>query len=459
MESVDLIVIGSGPAGYNAALQADELGKRVVVVEQQSAIGGTSVHTGTIPSKALREAALYLSGFRQRAFYGVDYRLDNDVSIADLTRRVGGVIRNEVSQLVEHLRKKEIPVYSGHAAFIDPHRVRITGTEGEREVRADKILIATGSRPAHSPNVPVDGVGIVDTDMLPRLRSVPRSLTIIGGGVIGIEYASMAAALGTKVTVVDTRPRLLEFADDEIVALLVESIGALGVSFRLGVEVEGAEMRGPGDAVTRLVGGEELHSDVILYAVGRQSNTEELNLGAAGLTADKRGRLTVNESYQTSVPHIYAAGDVIGFPSLASVSMDQGRLAASHAFGQTCNLLSPLTPFGIYSVPEISFVGQTEEELAAAGTPYRVVRARYEDAARGQIIGDTTGLLKLIFDPESRRVLGVHILGESAADLVHIGQAVMALCGTLDYFIDNAFNYPTLAQCYKLAALAADDPQ
>jgi NAD(P) transhydrogenase len=459
MEHYDLIVIGSGPAGYHGALQGQELGKRVAVIERQPLVGGTSVHTGTIPSKALRETALYLSGFRQRAFYGLDYRLDKDITVADLSTRVGGVIRSEIAQVAGSLRRREIAVYHGRAAFAGSHQVRVEGAEEVTALTGDFILIATGSRPAHSDRVPVDGTRIVDTDTLPGLGVVPRTLTVIGGGVIGLEYASIAAALDVSVTVIDTRTALLDFADAEIVRLLVERLERLGVTFRLGAEVECAGTRETGETFARLSGGEELVADVILYAVGRQSNTEALNLAAAGLTADQRGRIAVNEFYQTATPHVYAAGDVIGFPSLASVSMDQGRIATAHAFGQPCHGLSRLTPFGIYTVPEISFVGQTEAELAAAGSPYRAVRARYGDTARGQMIGDTTGLLKLLFEPESRRVLGVHIIGESAADLVHLGQAVMSLGGSLDFFIDNAFNYPTLAQCYKNAALAADDPE
>ena len=458
MDAYDFIVIGSGPAGYHAALQAREFGKRVLVVERQPLVGGTSVHTGTIPSKTLREAALFLTGFRQRAFYGIDFRVDQHITIADLASRVGSVIRTETAQVAERLRHHGVEIAHGFASFLDPHRVRIEGEGGAREAAGERILIATGSRPAHSEAVPADGTRILDTDMLPNLRRVPASLAIVGGGVIGIEYASIAAALGIPTTVLDTRERLLDFADGEIVERLIEHLKTLGVVFRLGVKVERAERAADGGTVTHLENGASVRAETILYAVGRQANTDRLNLAAAGLEADARGRLCVDGCYRTAVPHIYAAGDVIGFPSLASVSMDQGRLAAFHAFDRPAGTLSKLLPFGIYSVPEISFVGRTEEQLREAGVRYRALRAHYRDTARGQMVGDTTGMLKLLFDPDTREVLGVHIIGESAADLIHIGQAVMALGGTLDYFLDNAFNYPTLAECYKTAALTADDP-
>jgi NAD(P) transhydrogenase len=451
----ELLVIGSGPAGQKAAVQAAKLGRRVVVVEQ-SQVGGVSVNQGTIPSKTLREAVLYLTGLSQRALYGESYRVKEVITAEDLALRTRRVIDREVDVVRNQLARNRVDLVSGTGRFVDPHTVAVRGggAADERRLTAEKIVVATGTRPFRPASVEFDSKTILDSDGLMLLESIPRSVVVVGAGVIGIEYASMFAALGAKVTVVEKRPRLLDFCDGQITEGLQYHLRDLGVMFRLGETVAAVE-REEGVTMTLLESGKRVPAEVVLYAAGRQGATEELDLGNAGLEADDRGRIHVDSSYRTEVEHIYAAGDVIGWPSLAATSMEQGRLAAAHAFDHEAHSLSELLPIGIYTIPEISFVGKTEEELTEAAVPYEVGISRYRELARGQILGDEYGMLKLLVSLEDRTLLGVHVLGTGATELVHIGQSVMGTGGTVDYLVDTVFNYPTLAESYKVAALDA----
>ena len=449
----DLAVIGSGPAGQKAAVAAAKIGKRVAVVDRPRQLGGVSLQTGTIPSKTLREAILYLTGFRQRTFYGRNYAIKEEITVTDLAFRVKSVKDRQEEVVRAQLRRNGIAILEGTARFVDPHTLEIEGQGGTRRVGADFILIACGSRPAHNPKVPLDGRMIVDSDQISNMDRLHREVLVVGAGVIGLEYASMAAALGTRVTVIEQRDTILDFVDREIVDALVYYLRQNGVTFRLGETLASVEKEGENRVVACLESGKRIHAEALLYTVGRQANGDLLNLPGAGLAADARGRLAVNEHYQTAVPHIYAAGDVIGFPALASTSMEQGRIASHHMFGVRDTSSKPLLPYGIYTVPEISVVGQTEEELTKSKTPYEVGRARYEELAKGQMLGADSGLLKILFDPKSLRVLGVHVFGDQASELIHIGQAVISLEATLEYFRDTVFNYPTLAEAYKVAAL------
>jgi len=449
----DLIVIGSGPAGQRAAVAAAKMGKRVAVVEARQVVGGVCINTGTIPSKTMREAVLHLSGYNYRGIYGVNYRVKEKITMADLAFRVQAVIKTEVDVTEAQLSRNGIDVVHGIARFIDPHQVHVESPQGETTLEADQIVIGVGTRPATSEKVPVNGKTIINSDQILGLEALPKTLIVVGGGVVGVEYTCMFAVLGVRVTLIEKRNRLLEFADQEIIEALSYHLRDARVTLRLGEEVESVEELALGTVVANLQSKKKVSGDALLYAVGRQGNVDDLNLAAAGLEADERGRIAVDEHYQTKVPHIYAAGDVVGFPSLASVSMEQGRIAASWAFGDHTVTTNPsLYPYGIYAIPEISFIGKTEEQLTGEDVPYEVGMAYYREVARGQIRGDTTGRLKLIFHRDTRKVLGVHIIGEGASELVHIGQAVMTLDGTMDYFIATVFNYPTLAGCYKVAA-------
>jgi NAD(P) transhydrogenase len=450
----DLIVIGSGPAGHHAAIQGAKLGRRVAVVERQQCLGGVCINTGTIPSKTLREAVLYLSGVHQRGFYGVSYRVKPHITMQDLMLRCHHVIEREIDVYRAQFARNGVDVLEGHAAFEDPHTIRVTGSSRDARFRADHFVIATGTTPARARGMPSDHASVIDSDGLFQLADVPRNMIIVGGGVIGVEYACMFATLGVAVTLVDGRHRLLDFVDTEIVDALVYHMRTNGVTLRLGEMVERVECPSDRHVVAHLASHKQLHAETLLYAAGRFGNTATLNLEAAGLSADPRGRLAVDATFRTAVPHIYAAGDVVGFPSLASVSMEQGRVASASAFGVPTVTLPALFPYGLYTIPEVSFVGQTEEQLTEAQVPYEVGIANYREIARGGIIGDSIGRLKLIFHRETGAVLGVHIIGDGATELVHIGQAVIALGGTIHYFIDHVFNYPTLAECYKVAALA-----
>lgn len=453
MPNFDMFVIGTGPAGQRAAIQAAKLGKNVGICDRREVVGGVCINTGTIPSKTFREAVLYLTGFRQRGIYGAAYRVKEDITIQDLLFRCDYVIKREIDVIRAQMRRNGVELIGGEASFTDPHNLVVRGAKGNFEVETEYVVIATGTTPARPPGITVDGETVMTSDGILYLKELPRRLTVVGAGVIGTEYASMFAALGIEVTLVDLRERLLDFCDREIIDDLVYHMRNMNCTFRLGEEVASVEIEGPSRAVATLRSGKKIISDVLLYSVGRQGATAELNLEAAGLEADERGRLEVNEKYQTPVDHIYAAGDVIGFPALASTSMEQGRLAACHAFGAEATSMPALFPYGIYSIPEISMVGQSEQELTEKGVPYEVGMSRYREVARGVIMGDDSGLLKLLFHRESRRLLGVHIIGTAATELVHIGQAILAMGGNIDYFVNAVFNYPTLAECYKNAAL------
>ncbi|MFN0069914.1 MAG: Si-specific NAD(P)(+) transhydrogenase [Chloroflexota bacterium] len=453
----DLVAIGSGPAGQRAAIQAAKLGKRVAIVERKAVVGGVCVNTGTIPSKTLREAILHLSGYRERSVYGASYAVKKHINVEDLFYRTQQVIRNEIDVTRHQLFRNDIDLFSASATFADPHtlRLHLVDGSGQREITAEHIVVATGTYATSDPHVPLDGQRIFTSDDVLRLDSLPKSLAVVGAGVIGCEYACLFSTLGVRVTLIDKRDQLLPFVDREISDMLAHHMREERVTLRLGEDVRGVEPidteLGPRVRLC-LKSGKEVVTERALYSVGRTGATDRLNLCAAGVRPDDRGRLRVNEQYKTEVPHIFGVGDVIGFPSLASTSMEQGRIAACHAFNVECVSVPGLFPYGIYTIPEISMVGRTEEELTGANVPYEVGRASYREIARGQIIGDRTGLLKIIFNLHTRQILGIHIIGDGASELIHIGQAVMAFNGTVDYFVNTVFNYPTLAECYKTAA-------
>jgi NAD(P) transhydrogenase len=450
----DLIVIGSGPAGQKGAICAAKMRKKVAIIDRKRTIGGVCVHTGTIPSKTLREAVLYLSGFRQRSFYGRGYVLKDRIAMSDLSFRAQAVMAREIEVIKAQLRRNYVTTFEGDASFVDPHTIQVKSEEGSQLLRGKYILIACGTRPAHSDDFVFDGKRIFDSDQVHTLEEIPRDLIIVGAGIIGLEYASMFAALGVKVTLLDQRPILVDFVDREIVESLCFQLRQLGSVFRLGEKVVSVGFDQERDRVfAKLESGKNIHGQGLLYTVGRLANSDRMNIEAAGLTSDPRGKLSINENFQTVVPHIYAAGDVIGFPALASTSMEQGRLASCHMFGKPGKMPPHLIPYGIYTIPEISMVGRTEEQLTQEKIPYEVGLARYAELAKGQMLGDDQGLLKLLFDPDSLKLLGVHVIGDRAAEIIHIGQAVLALGGTMEYFRDAVFNYPTLAEAYKVAAL------
>ena len=452
MQKYDLIVIGSGPAGQRAAIQGVKLGKRVAVVEKREVVGGACVNSGTIPSKTMREAVMHLSGYQYHNIYGMNYRVKEKITMSDLSFRVQHVIKTEIDVMQAQLSRNGVDVLTGTASFMDQHRIRIENSHGQSEYESDFIIVATGTRPSSSPLVPFNNRTIINSDHVLDLPEVPKTLIVVGGGVIGVEYASMFAALGVRVILIEKRPRLLEFADSEMIEALCYHLRDSRVTLRLGEEVASVEETPDGTVVANLESRKKISGDALLYSVGRQGNVDDLNLTAAGLVSDDRGRIGVNQEYRTSQPHIFAVGDVIGFPALASVSMEQGRIAAGHAFGVEIQSDSANYPYGIYTIPEISFVGKTEERLTDEDVPYEVGVAYYREIARGQIRGDTTGRLKLIFHRETKELLGVHIIGEGASEILHIGQAVLSLKGTVEYFVNTVFNYPTLAECYKAAA-------
>jgi NAD(P) transhydrogenase len=454
---LDLLVIGSGPAGKHAAIQAAKLGRRAAICERERTLGGVCVNTGTIPSKTLREAAMYLSGRRLHDVYGASYAPKDSVTMEDLLVRADHVVRSEVDVTRAQLLRNDVEIVIGDATFEDEHTMRVEDSSGrgERRMSADNVVIAVGTASTRDPDVPFDGHHVLTSEDILGLRQLPRTLAVVGAGVIGTEYASIFAALGVRVTLIDKRPRLLPFVDGELMEALLYHLRENRLTPWLGEEVTGIELSAEerGERVRiRLASGKEIVSEAVLYSAGRRGSTDALGLEHAGLSADERGYLRVNERFQTEVPHIYAVGDVIGFPSLASTSMEQGRLAALDAFGHPGHSVPELIPFGIYAIPEISMVGRTEEQLTQEGVPYEVGKARYREIARGMISGDATGVLKLIFHRETQVLLGIHILGEGATELVHIGQAVLSLGGTIDYFVGTVFNYPTLAECYKTAA-------
>ncbi len=453
-ERYDLIVIGSGPAGHHAAIQAAKLGKRVAIVERRYVAGGECVNTGTIPSKAIREAVLHLSGYRQKQFYGPQYAVKESITAQDLRQRVFQVVELETGIFHSQLRRSGIDVIRGRAFFLNEHRMAIENCAEADEIEADFFVIATGSMPAHPESIPFDDTSVFDSETFLEIPALPHSILVLGAGVVGVEYACMTAVLGISTCLVDEREHMLGFLDPEIVVSLQSHMNEMGISFQFGEDVAAIRKTESGRVTAELASGRLVQSDMLLYCVGRQGNTAGLCLEKAGLKTDAHGRIEVNERYQTRTPHIFAAGDVIGFPSLASVSMEQGRLAACHALRVPAPAMPHPIPFGIYTIPEISFIGMTETELKAKRIPYEIGIARYGEIARCNITGDTCGLLKLLFHSETEKLLGVHIIGDGAAELIHIGQAVMAFGGNLDYFLQNVFNYPTLAECYKVAAMA-----
>jgi len=452
MRPFDLVVIGSGPGGQRAAIQASKIGKAVAVVEKQAMVGGVCFNTGTIPSKTMREAVLHLSGFYDQAFYGANHHTKENVTMSDLNFRVNRVIENEAAVLQDQLRRNNVELFHGTASFIDPHHLRVENSTGFSELEANYVVVATGTKPATNPKVAINGRNIINSDQILSMPVIPRTIIVVGGGVIGVEYACMYATLGVRVIIVEKRPRLLEFADAEMVEALSYHMRDRRATMRLNEEVESVEELPDGKVAAILGSNTRIVGDALLYAVGRHGNIDRLNLAAAGIEADDRGRIKVDKDFRTSVPHIFAVGDVIGFPSLASVSMEQGRIAAARAFGLQMESDPEGYPYGIYTIPQISFIGKTEEQLTESDVPYEVGVAYYREIARGQISGHTDGRLKLLFHRETLELLGVHIFGEDAAELLHIGQAVLLLKGKITYFINTVFNYPTLAECYKAAA-------
>ncbi len=451
MQSYDLIVIGSGPAGQRAAIQASKAGRKVALVEKREVLGGVCVNTGTIPSKTMREAVIHFSGYNYQSIYGMNYRVKEKITMADLSFRVQHVIRTEIDVTHAQLARNNVDMLTGTATFIDSTTLDVENSRGKSRIAAPIVIIAVGTKPAATSKIPINGRNILDSDQILSMSEMPRTLIVVGGGVIGVEYTCMFAVLGVRVILVEKRPRLLEFADSEMVEALSYHLRDSRVTMRLNEEVDTVEESGTG-VVATLHSTKKITGDALLYAVGRQGNVDDLNLKAAGIEADARGRIKVDADFRTSQPNIFAVGDVIGFPSLASVSMEQGRIAAGRALGIPLQSNPAVYPYGIYTIPEISFIGKTEEQLTDEDVPYEVGVAYYREIARGQIRGDTTGRLKLIFHRETLLLLGVHIIGEGAAELIHIAQAVMTLGGTVEYFIETVFNYPTLAECYKAAA-------
>ncbi|CAK07558.1 Si-specific NAD(P)(+) transhydrogenase [Rhizobium johnstonii] len=457
MLQYDLVVVGSGPAGRRGAIQAAKLGKKVLVIEQGKRVGGVSVHTGTIPSKTLRETALNLSGWRERGFYGRSYRVKEEISADDLRRRLLITLNHEVEVLEHQFARNRVQHIRGKASFINASTLQVIKDDGETtQVTAASVLLAVGTKPFRPNYMPFDGKSVLDSDELLDIQDLPRSMVVIGAGVIGIEYATIFSALDTAVTVIDPKATMLDFIDKEIIEDFTYQLRDRNMKLLLGQKADKVERLENGKVELTLDSGRRLTTDMVLFAAGRMGATDALNLQAIGLEADSRGRLKVNpETFQTSVANIYAAGDVVGFPSLASTSMEQGRIAARVAVGAVAKEPPKYFPYGIYAVPEISTCGLTEEEMKERGIPYECGIARFRETSRGHIMGLDTGLLKLIFSLKTRRLLGVHIVGEGATELVHIGQAVLNLKGTVEYFVENTFNYPTLAEAYKIAGLDA----
>jgi len=459
----DLIVVGSGPAGEKAAIQAAKLDKRVAVIERGSLLGGACTHTATLPSKTLREAVLFIAGLEQRSFPGIQCAVKKHrMGVQDLLRYKTAVVQHQADATRRKLDRNDIDVFHGEATFLDSHRLAIESSDGARRTCAAAVIIlAVGARPARPETIPFDEVHVFDTDSILHLDRIPRTLAVIGAGVVGCEYASIFAALGVKVTLLDTRPNILDFLDEELKQRLLYRMLNAGVVMHFGEEVTAVAVPETDRVEAHCGSGKVVTAERVLYAAGRIGNTDQLGLSGSGLETDQRGLLRVNDHFQTAIPHIYAVGDVIGFPALAATAMHQGRLASVHAFRPTNehadgkippSPLAPL-PFGIYTIPEVSMVGASEEELTEARVPYEIGHAFYRETARAHIMGDTEGMLKLIFHRETLQLLGVHIIGERASALIHIGQAVIAYGGTIEYFIDNVVNYPTLSEAYKVAAL------
>ncbi|MGE3978297.1 MAG: Si-specific NAD(P)(+) transhydrogenase [Nitrospira sp.] len=454
MRSYDMVVVGSGPAGQKAAVQAAKLSKRVAVIEKASQLGGTSLNTGTLPSKTLKDTIEYIHGLGRRGLHHLGAELTKQLTLPDLMTRKDQVIETEVAVITNQLRRNSIEIIQGTAGFVDPHTLSVVRSDGHVDhVHASTIILATGSRPRRPSDVPFDDLIVCDSDSFLRTTKNPAGIIVIGGGVIGAEYASMLAAFGIRVTLIDRRTQLLRFLDREIAQALDSQMQQNGVTMRLGQEHLDISVNEAGYPVVRLQDGDIVTADMVLYTMGRIGNTEALNLSAIGLTTDQQGQLSVNAQYQTAIPHIYATGDVIGFPALAATAMEQGRLATCHAFHVSESHDIKVIPYGIYSIPEVSMVGKTEEELIAADVPHATGRAFFREMARGHISGDLHGLLKVIFHRETHTLLGAHIIGPSATELIHIGQSVLSYGGTVEYFVHNVFNYPTMAECYRTAAL------
>jgi NAD(P) transhydrogenase len=454
----DLAVIGTGPAGQRAAIQAAKLGKHVVALEESTVVGGAQINTGTIPSKALREAAMHLTGRGQRGLFGESYRVKRNVTVADLIAVSRQVIQTELEVVRDAFDRNGIDLVWGKAEFLDPKMLLVSRPGESDRIVAERFVIAVGTRPARPAEVPFDGEHVFSTDDILSLATLPKNLIVVGGGVVGTEYACVMATLGVRVTLIEARDRVLPFLDQEIIEAFHYHMRRAGITLRLGEKVAGIDLLPPADGNGPLVratlgSGKSIRAQTLLYAVGRQGVCARLGLDKAGLTHDDRGRLKVDEQYRTAVEHIYAAGDVIGFPALASTAMEQGRLAACRAFGVETRSMAELFPYGIYAVPEISMVGKTEQQLTDEGIPYEAGIAQYKEVARGQLLGDDIGMLKLLIHQQDRTILGVHAIGTGATELIHIGQAVMSFGGTVDYFVNNVFNFPTLAEAYKVAAL------
>ncbi len=456
MAQYGLVVIGSGPAGKSAAIQAAKLNRKVLVVERNLRVGGVSIHTGTIPSKTLRETALNLSGWRERSFYGRSYRVKEEINAEDLKARLHMTLNHEVDVLEHQFARNRVETLCGEARFVSEFVIEVSGAKGKTtSVTSAAFLIATGTRPFHPGYIPFNGTSIFDSDDILEIPSIPRSMIVVGAGVIGVEYAPILATLDVRVTLVEPRSSFLDFIDQTLIAEFTQQIREMGVDLRLGSKINKVEDTDSFVEIS-MDNGRHVRAEMLLFAAGRLGATDALGLDAAGLTTDHRKRLQVDTTtYQTSVPHIYAAGDVIGFPSLASTSLLQGRMAACHALKTPTLPQSPWFPYGIYSVPEMSTCGMSEEETQERGIPYEVGIARFSETSRGQIMGIKNGMLKMLVSLKTRRLLGVQIVGEGATELIHIAQAVLNLKGTVDYFVENTFNYPTLAEAYKIAGLDA----
>ena len=456
MKNYDMLVVGSGPAGRRAAVQCAKLGKSVLVVDKGRRLGGVSVHTGTIPSKTLRETVLNLSGWRERGFYGRGYRVKQDISAGDLIERLHKTLDHEVEVLQHQFMRNGVKSVHALARFSGPNQATLTTESGEvTEIGFEKALISVGTRPHRPDTIPFDKERVFDSDDILDVKTLPRTLAVIGGGVVGVEYATIFSALDVPVTLIEPRATILDFIDRELVEDFIHQMRDRGMTIRLGCNVANVAVNGNGVELS-LEDGRVVKTDMLLYAAGRTGNVSSMGLETLGIESDARGRIKVDPiTFQTSVPYVYAAGDVIGFPSLASTSMEQGRVAACHAFGVRLPAPPETFPYGIYSVPEISTVGLSEEEVRKTGQAFECGVARFRETSRGHIMGVNSGFLKLIFALDSRRLLGAHIVGEGATELIHIGQAVINLKGTVDYFVNNTFNFPTLAEAYKIAGLDA----
>ena len=451
----DMVVIGSGPAGQRAAVQAAKAKKKVAIIEKNTCVGGVCTNSGTIPSKSFREAVLYLTGFKQRSMYGSAYRLKSRISMQDLTFRISNIVNHENQVIEDQLKRNNIDIISGAASFIDKNTISIDNGEANNEenITTDKVVIAVGTYPHHPEGFEVDGKKVFDSDQILNMPELPRSLTVIGAGIIGLEYASWFCALGIEVTLVDAKPNILSFVDREIVESLKYHLRDMGMTFRLGEKVSSVKERDDTSVETSLESGKKIISEAVLVSAGRQGAIDKLNLEGINLEPVKYGRIKVDENYKTEIDNIYAVGDVVGFPSLASTGMRQGRLATQHAFNIKDDNVDVPLPFGIWTIPEISLVGETEASLTEKSVPYEFGIARYKEIARGQLIGDEKGVLKILFHRDTHEILGIHIIGEGAIEILHLGQAVLALKGGLEYLYSCVYNYPTLSECYKVAAL------